>query len=266
MNNHFEISRLGYLLRRNIILDWRSLAIAGGIVSGILFLIRFLETWFSRGAAHGNGTEYAVYLIFTLAIWGAIYASMTFRSLHDKNSNEAYLLLPASSLEKVTIEVLLTSLVLPLAIIVLITFASIVTEGVTGLLFQTGFEPLNPFRKEIFIAWGYTVIGQAVFILGSAWFRKAHFIKTVLALVVGAIGFGIVTGIFFRIVFASYFEGFFTPIDMHFDMEQLMVQNYPGLMNFMEYTGRIVFYYVLTPFCWFTAWLRVKETEVSDGV
>lgn len=266
MNNYFEFGRLGHLARRNLILDWRSQAIAGGIVSGVLFLGRFLEAWISRGAAHGDGADYTEYLIITLAIWGAIYASMAFRALHDKNSNEAYLLLPASSLEKVTIEVLLTSLVLPVAIIVLITVASIVTEGVTGLLFQTGFDPLNPFQRDIFAAWGYIVIGQAVFLLGSAWFRKAHFIKTVLSLVVGAIGFGFIAGILFRIVFASYFDGFFTPIEMRFDVEQLMIRNYPGLMKFMAAAARILFYYVLAPFCWFTAWLRFKETEVSDGV
>jgi hypothetical protein len=28
----------------------------------------------------------------------------------------------------------------------------------------------------------------------------------------------------------------------------------------------VVYLYLLPPFCWFVAWLRVRETQVSHGV
>ncbi len=262
MNNQFSIRRLGYLGRNYFINNWRSLVIAAGVISGVTFIMTVFEAWVSSK----TDMEYGSMLIGSMVIWGIINASMAFHTLHDKNHNEAYLLLPASALEKVSVKILFSSLVLPLGIMVLIGLTSILSEGVTAVIFRTGFHPLNPFRPVFFQVWGYTVIAQSLFILGAAWFRKAHFIKTVLALIIGAIGLALVSGILFRIVFASYFEGFFTPIEVNFDMESLMAQHYPGLMNFLKYAWRIVFYLVLAPFCWFTAWLRVKETQSSDGV
>ncbi len=262
MNQQFDLKRLGYLGRSYIIDNWRSLAIAAGAVSGVLILVNFIGAW----AGGENAQDYSSYMIVSMAIWGVINASMAFTSLHDKNHNESYLLLPASTLEKVLVKLIINSVVLPLAIMVLITFTSIISEGVTGLIFQTGFTPLNPFQGMHFEAWLYIIIGQSIFFLGAAWFRKAHFIKTVLALIVLSIVFGILSGILFRFVFASYFDGFWIMKNIDVDMETLMIQNYPGLANFLITTAKVVFYAILAPFCWFTAWLRVKETQTSDGV
>lgn len=263
MNQQLDLKRLGYLGRTYMIDNWRSMAIAAGIVSGAMFLITFLQAWIEGGS---STMDYTPFLIGTMVIWGCISASTAFSALHDKNNNEAYLLLPASSLEKVLINLLVSSLVLPLAIIVLISVTSVISEGVTGLIFGSSFQPLNPFYGLHFKVWGYTVIAQALFFLGSAWFRKAHFIKTVLTLIIGSIALGLLSGVFFRIVFASYFDGFWDMRMVNIDIESLMINRYPGLMNFLSTSGRIVFYGILAPFCWFTAWLRVKETQTSDGV
>lgn len=262
MNQQFDLKRLGYLGRSYIIHNWRSQAVAAGAVAGVLFLVNFIGAWIGGVTTQ----DYSIYLIISMAIYSVVNASMSFTALHDKNHNEAYLLLPASSLEKVLVKLISTSVVLPFAIIVLITVTSIISEGLTGLIFQTGFAPLNPFLGIHFEAWLYVVIGQSIFFLGAAWFKKAHFIKTVLALAIMSIAFGILGGILFRIVFASYFNGFWIMKNIDIDMENMMIQNYPGLANFLMYTARIIFYAILAPFCWFTAWLRVKETQTSDGV
>ena len=262
MNNQLDIRRLGFLGRRYLINNWRSLAVAGGATAGVIFILVFLQ-----GLTTGKvNMAYSSSTIIIMVIWGCINASMAFSALHDKNYNESYLLLPASALEKVLVKLLFSSLVLPLGILVLMSLTSVIAEGVSGLLFGTGFTPLNPLEGILYKAWGYLVIVQSLFFLGSAWFRKAHFIKTILALAIGGIALGFIGGIFFRIVFASYFDTFWAMNSVDIDIETLMLSNYQGLLNFLNMAARVLFYGVLAPFCWFTAWLRVKETQSSDGV
>ena len=262
MNQVLDIRRMGYLARRDFINEWRGIAIASGAVAGAMFLGAVLHLFFG-----GLQTmDYASFLSRTLAIWGIISASLAFTSLHDKTRNEVYLMLPASSFEKTLVRLLWVSLFTPLFIMVMLTLASVFTELVTTLLFQTPFSPLNPFQGVFLKVVGYVVIIQSVFFLGAAWFRKAHFIKTVFTLILLSITLGILSTVFFRLVFASYFEGFHAPGMIHFNIGPLMESRFPVLMRTLEIIGKVLLYGFLAPFCWFFAWLRVKETQSSDGV
>jgi hypothetical protein len=253
---------MGWLARRDLINDWRGTAIASGAVAGSMFLLVILQALFDGQTS----MNYSSFLTGSLVIWGFISASLAFNSLHDKTRNESYLLLPASSVEKVLVRLLSVSVLLPIFIMILITLASVITETVTVLFFQLPFSPLNPFQGRFFRVIGYVVILQSVFFLGAAWFKKLHLIKTVFALILLAIIFGLLGAFSFRILFASFFEGFFTQKAYDFDVEALMQLQYPALMRTLETSGKVVFYGLLAPFCWVVAWLRVKETQSSDGV
>lgn len=262
MNQVLNIKRMGFLARRDLINDWRGTAIASGAVAGSMFLLVILQALFNGQTS----MDYSSFLMGSLVIWGLISASLAFNSLHDKTRNENYLLLPASSVEKVLVRLLGVSVALPIFIMILITLASVITETVTLLFFQIPFAPLNPFQGNFFKVIGYVVIVQSIFFLGAAWFKKLHMVKTVFTLILLAIVFGIVGSFFFRILFASFFEGFYTPKSLNFDVEALMQLRYPVLMNTLKVSGKVVFYGLLAPFCWVVAWLRVKETQSSDGV
>ena len=262
MNQVLDIKRMRYLARRDLINGWRATAVASGAVAGSMFLIVILQVLFEGR----KSMDYSSFLMGTLVIWGCICASLAFSSLHDKTKNETYLLLPASSLEKTLVRLLSVSVSLPVFIMILISIASIITEAVTLLFFQIPFAPLNPFQGMYLKVIGYVIIVQSVFFLGAAWFKKAHLIKTVFTLILFSIVLGLVGAFVFRIFFASYFEGFYTPRSIHFDIETLMRSRYPALMDTLVVFGKVFFYGLLAPFCWVVAWLRVKETQSSDGV
>ncbi|MCK5736694.1 MAG: hypothetical protein KAH21_09455, partial [Spirochaetaceae bacterium] len=154
----------------------------------------------------------------------------------------------------------------PLFVMAMLSLASVFTEAVTALFFQTSFSPLNPFQGVFFKTLGYVVILQSVFFLGASWFKKAHFIKTVLTIILFSIALGILGAVLFRLLFASYFEGFYTSRMIQFDIGNLMETQFPSLMNTLEIIGKVLFYGLLAPFCWVVSWLRVKETQSSDGV
>ena len=262
MNQVLDIRRMGFLARRDMINGWRATAIASGAIAGSMFLIVILQALFTGE----KSLDYSSFLMGTLVIWGSISASLAFSSLHDKTKNENYLLLPASSVEKTLVRLLSVSVALPIFIMILISIASIISEAVTSLFFQIPFAPLNPFQGMYLEVIGYVVIVQSVFFLGAAWFKKAHLVKTVFTLILFSIVLGLVGAFVFRIFFASYFEGFYTPRSIHFDIGSLMRSRYPALMDTLVVVGKVFFYGLLAPFCWVVAWLRVKETQSSDGV
>ncbi len=262
MNQVLDIKRLGFLARRDMIDGWRGNAIASGAVAGSMFLLVVLQALFDGQ----QSMDYSSYLIGTLIIWGSISASLAFTSLHDKTKNENYLMLPASSVEKTLVRLLSVSVATPIFIMILISLASLIAEGVTAIFFHTYFAALNPFQGMFFKILGYVIIIQSVFFLGAAWFKKAHFIKTILTLILFSIVLGIVGAFMFRLLFASYFEGFYNPKMIHFDMGLMMESEFPSLMNTLHIIGKVFLYGLLAPFCWVIAWLRVKETQSSDGV
>ena len=218
MNQQLDIKRLGFMARRDFINRWRSLSVAAGAVSGVLILIVLIELLFTRRSS----VEYVAYLRASLIIWGCIDASMAFLSLQNKTMNEGFLLLPASALEKTLVRLLFTSLVLPFFILAVVFLSSVVGEALGALFFRDPFVPIRMFGVGHLKTIGYVVIAQSVFFLGAAWFKKAHLVKTVFALIVISIAFGFVAAFLFRIVFASYFTGFFIPKDVNVDMESLM--------------------------------------------
>jgi len=262
MNQILDIKRLGYLARRDFLSGWRGTAVASGAVAGVLFLLVILSTFFNGQ----NSMDYYSYLTNTLIIWGSISASLAFTSLHDKTRNETYLMLPASSIEKTLVRLLSVSVATPVYIITILSLASLFSEAVTALVFQTKFSPLNPFQGMIFKTLGFVVILQSVFFLGAAWFKKAHFIKTILTLILLFIAVGILSTFIFRLIFASYFDGFFTPRVMNFDIGTFMETQFPSLIKTLQLIGKVLLYGFMAPFFWVIAWLRVKETQSSDGV
>ena len=264
MNQVLDMKRLGYLARRDFFSGWRSMAIATAAVAGGLFLSVYIGALFGRG----SGTDYLSYLTKTLVIWGSISASLAFTSLHDKTKNEAYLLLPASATEKTLVRLLATSVATPLYIIIMISLASLLSEAVKTLLLKTPFAPLNPFQGTVLKTWGGVVIFQSVFFLGAAWFKKAHFLKTVLAIIILFIALGITGSVLFRIFIGPIFRELSSSgtMNLNQDFNSLINTRLSLLMNTLEIIGKVFLYGILAPLCWFLAWLRVKGTQSSDGV
>ena len=119
------------------------------------------------------------------------------------------------------------------------------------------FRPFDPRAWEVI---RHFVGLQSVFFLGAAFFRKNHFWKTILstiALCAACVGLVAVLGFLL-------FEGSGVVLD-----EGEMYGIYLGRMRLFDLgadAAKLAYYFVLPVFCWFVAWLRVRETQVSYGV
>ena len=256
MSQHFDIERLTNLLRTDFINRYRSVGIASAALAGLVLIFVMLKAPDTSGATG----IYSTLLFCMLVIWGPIAASHSFRELHDKELNQAYLLLPASALEKMISRLLLVVVVFPLYAVVFVMALSWLMIGVQSLVGTNGWGAFVPSEFLRPIAIGTFVVNQSLFFLGAAWFRKTHFVKTVLALTGLAIGMSMFAGLVFRLVFPDAIGG-------NFDIDPAaFFRSHEGLVGVLLFTFRLCYYAVLPAFCWSVAWLRIRETQVSHGI
>lgn len=255
MNEHFSIERLWWLLRADFTAGYRSLLTVSATLAGVI-LIASMISFDPGGAAQGF---YVSWYGGMLYFWGVIASSRAFRELHDKTRNGAYLLIPASAIEKTVARLLTVTIGLAVYLLIFTTVVSLLIEGVFRLVPGSGHGLFNPLDAQLWpVVAGYLFL-QSFFFLGAAWFRRRHFIKTALVITLAGIALCVITLLTFRVIFAP--EG----IAGLGHMVARAAGSYPSLFQSLEVIG--TFFAILLPAaCWSIAWLRVRETQVSDGI
>lgn len=257
MNQVFAVERLALLMRADLVARYRTVLIIMGTVT-VLVLVQGMLT---ANSLTPLKNIFGPWFFGMLFVWGPIAASLSFRELHDKSSNEAYLLLPASALEKALARLLLVTVVLAVFVVVFLYLLGWLNALLNLVVFGQSvpmFSLADFARPRL---WSTVLVVQSVYFLGAAWFRKSHFVKTTFAFVLIALALGLVgSGLFWLFFGADTLRSFAaaTHRDVYAANE--------GLFRLLEWLGPVLYFYVLPVFCWWVAWLRVKETQVSYGV
>lgn len=263
MNEHFSWYRLGLLIRNDFVSGYR-LYLNAFAVLAIGMMINSVP-----GAGLGYMKEHFYYGWFTglIIVWGSIHASLMFTELHDKKRNEAWLLLPASALEKTLARYLQGSVFFILHNLIFVTVAALLIEGFNMLVFGRNNGLFNPLNSRVWHDIGVFMMIQPIFFLGGAWFRRARWFKTVISVFLIALILSVFAGIAFLILFSGYFDG------NGWTLPQNITLGGSGLNEHvaMLFDGTVIFLKVLCfgimpSFCWYVAWLRVRETQVSHGI
>jgi hypothetical protein len=253
----FNLRRLWLLLRGDFIADWRVDAIVMGTLTAVLLIVSMITV------LQGGETEnfYLSWYFGGLFIWAPIAASFSFKELHDKARNEAYLLLPASALEKVVARLLQATIVFFVYLVIFMTVASALVESLTWLVFgrRNGFFDAS--HEAVWAPVGHSLVIVSLYFLGAAWFRKLHWLKTALATTALPIALSCFAVVVAWLVFQDT-SGFHLgegEVYNFYVAHQGLFDALLGALKFLYFVG-------LPLFCWYVAWLRVKETEVSHGV
>ncbi len=139
-------------------------------------------------------------------------------------------------------------------------------EGINRLWFgRSGASSSTRSTRDVWCWLPHFIVAQAVFFLGAAWFRKVQYVKTLLAILIGIVAF---LGL---IVLAFWLAGIiaFTAARTDPAGGPSRVAVAPNPFDWPQRCRRslnILAFFVLPLFCWFVAWLRVSETQVSHGV
>jgi hypothetical protein len=264
-NTAFKPRRFAQLLLRDLAGGYKSLLVAMAAVAGSVILISALTVLGRKLAGASTGADfYPNMFVNILFLGGFIVTSFAFREVRQNGGGIFYLTLPASSLEKFASKLLATSVGYALGSLVFFTAAAAVSEGVNRLIFGFGNYFFNPFEQGILESLGYYLIFQSVFLLGSIWWRKLAFVKTVLMLQAVAVGIALVAGVALRIVFARYFRGWEIDFGTVPGMGLLIEQATAGYGPLVQIGNvvRIVVLSATAPVCWLIGWLRLREIEV----
>jgi hypothetical protein len=244
------LQRLLWVLRNDVIRSYRSALVISGTAALVALVVSL------SGAYDGDVGQgplfYRVFFIAALFAWGTIATSSAFSDLHGRGTNASFLLLPASALEKTLSRLLIYTVGLIVYLLAFTTALSWILESINTLWIgerRGFFSPLDA------LAWSllpHFLVAQALCFLGAAWFRKVQFVKTVGAVI------GIVMGLFAIAAGLGWLIGPAACVNAE-------CYEFP-LFDWLADAAPVAYFYLLPPFCWFVAWLRVTETQVSHGI
>ena len=252
--------RLGLLLRRDFSAGYKSVFIAMAAVGGFVILVSLVSA-FSRelGPIH----ERMYYPLLFLG--GYIVTSLAFKELHLNGQGVFYLTLPGSSLEKYLSKLLVTSAGYAFGSLIFYTAVAAAAEGINRLVFGYGHPFFNPFTRYTLTVVAAYLVTQAVFLVGSVYFRKLAFIKTNLYLWLFGIVLVILVVVFAWIIFRDYAVGSRIHLEPYFqqlgDSGEMQAVLQPLAERFLL-VAKILFWGALAPVCWVISYLRLRETEV----
>jgi hypothetical protein len=236
-------------MRADVLRNYRSWLVTTGTAAMVALAIS-LFTAYDRDV----GNEF-YFVFFSVALFGLgpLVTSQVFADMHGRATNTALLLLPASALEKTLSRLLLMTVGYVVYLAVLTMVLSWVLESINAVVFGVSRELYTPLEGAWVILPHYLVV-QSLFFLGAAWFRKLNYIKTIGSLLLIACGLGAVLVGVALVIRAGYLDDGFriNDFDTPFD----------ALTNIAS----IAYYFALPAFCWFVAWLRVTEAQVSHGI
>lgn len=251
---HFSPGRWMKLLRADLVQYKSSMSIAAMAVFGAALLVLV-----ALAPTAGGWQPHEIFIPGILYLGGLVVISYSFVELGDPVRRSAYLLVPASALEKVTARLALTLVAFPVAGLMLYWATSLVGAGLGGLIWDESFGVYNPFTEETWQLLAVYPMVHSVFFLGAVWFRKATVSKTILAVVLAQIGLAIVTALIFRVVFFDFFHGLSFEPSKEF---RLNVTDAGWLTSDLSARiGKVFTHLLFGPWLWVIAYLRLADTE-----
>jgi len=267
MSDLFSPRRFGRLLLRELASGYRGVLIAmAAVAGGIIVVSAFGALGMSlRGAPVGvvQGDAYFRFFQELLFLGGFITTSLAFREVWQNGSGIAYLTLPGSLFEKFVVKLLVTSVGFAAGTLVFMSATAAVSEVLDRAVFGAGHGFFNPFTSAVFQAVARYLVIQSFFLLGSIWFRKLAFVRTVLWIVLFGAALGIVSAIALRIGTGSMRLGGWVFNLNGAGLRDLLTpgaRGYAGAMAFKVAAEAL--FIALAPASWAAAYFRLGEAEV----
>lgn len=276
MNSYFDLNRWFLYISKHWNENKKKYLISLGAIGGLMVL------WFSflmivnRRHPMNEDMQVAAYYV-GLFLTGCLYASMLFNELGDSPKGISFLLLPASLLEKLLTAILfgvVLYFICYTAIFYFVDFIMVkVSNGVGSNIYEQ--ERLGHFTPQdvanvfvtpanrgdnfyIFFLIIYFAV-QSIFMLGSIYFTKFSYIKTLIS---GLVIF-LVLVFFQHKIIESFMPhgGFFnSTVYRVFDHEKGELN--VSIPAWIGIVGLFLIKYSFPPLFWIVSYFRLKEKEV----
>jgi len=245
----------------------------------VLAFIGLLITWFvftmlaDFNTLMGRELQQITFFLTLFAV-GTFYASQYFNDLGSRAKGITFLLVPASAFEKLLCSLLYTVVlffvvfvaayfvvdVLMVAIAKAISGTATTTEKPTvANVFEVILLRFNRDSTVNFLLFFFSV--QSVFLLGSVYFEKYSFIKTIISGFVACFLLFCIMYLFSEQLLpgGDYPQGFLTSYRVHVDgVNDRLIQ----LPRWIGEVFRFLLMYAVAPFFWLVTYFRLKEKQV----
>lgn len=270
MNQFFSFSRFRLLALKHWADNRRRYLLS------LLALVGLLAGWFAlvmigneKGNPMGTEVQKTAYF-FLLFVAGAFYASQYFRDLGSKAKGSNFLLVPASTYEKLLCALLFAVLLFFVAFTAAFYLVDFIMVQIANSYWDEGkASVINimdtsvlQFREAPAIrAVSLFLLVQSAFLLGSVYFERYSFIRTVISgFVVGFILFTLIYFLYDRFTpWGDFPEGFFVSSGVDLQGIEERPVNAPAWIGGVY---RFLLAYALAPFFWLVTYYRLKEKQV----
>ena len=256
MNSNFNITRVGHLLKKDVITNYKVLALG---LMGLFVIVSIMVM--NEIDIHSDSRDRDFHFEtfpFIILLGGFVVASVAFNELHTPNQRHVFLNLPASNFEKFLSKWLLSTLIFAIVIVVSYWVFSLILDALVSYQFDYDFIPFNPFQEDVWLAIKLFFILQPIFLIGSIYFNQYSFLKTAGTIIlVGAVTL-LIGYVLAFVILGKYFDGFeFKPrgVVPSANLDAFMEGTFTDVVKFL-------FWYCLAPFLWVVAYFKLKEREV----
>jgi hypothetical protein len=192
LERRFSMERVALLVRNRI----HEEAPAVGIVAAIVLVNNLLSLWGTHQAFFNTPRFHGGAWLATIFVGGLFIAGNAFKGMHDGKAGTEWILLPATPLEKYAAAFLDSVVAFPIAASLGGVAMSAVLALIGRALGGTGGDLWLPLNAGSLEAWAYYAIAAAVFLAGSASFRKIPVLKTIgVASVFGLVSAGLLMAV-----------------------------------------------------------------------
>ncbi len=251
MSEAISLKRI-YLLLRRVLPDMQMMML---IILLIPFILLLLHGFRHHPSAQEQELVQGMFASL-LILGGCLFASMAFTEMQDKQYNFAWFMLPASILEKFIAQLLLSTVLYIVFLIIAYFLVTLAADFLSQLLFGNRLALFQPFDAHTGVLIGRYFLFHSIFFLGAAFFRKRIIIKTLATLFF--LFFLLILIIGFTIYW-YYPECRATGSCLPFTFD---LQTY----SMYQHTLRWTLYVMLPLLLWFVAYKRVRKTDISHGV
>ena len=201
MNNTFDIQRFGLLLKRKWLVFGKIYLITLAVVFGVIlaaYAISFwpLFTYSEHFTERRISFRIPLFIILGLLFLTAV-ASSYFAHLGQKSKTIIDLLIPASTFEKFLAGVFFTSIISTVSYLLIFFMTDVIFVANLNDAAKDNFYFFASIRHNLYApVYIIPLFATSIFLLGSVYFEKFHYIKTALSVMV-------FTGIWMAVVLKS---------------------------------------------------------------
>ena len=196
-----------------------------------------------------------------LFVSGLILTSSSFKDRHNSNNIHNWLMLPASTFEKFLVRFLFSTAVIIIGSALICWLSSLLSGIANAILYDQSITLFNPFKSSVWHMIQAYLVFQPLFFLGAVWFRKNHFLKTILTLFCLQIIISLISGGLGYMFLYRFLEGNFNSLAESFFLSHRIMDG-----RVLAAALRILLQGIIPVSCWVAAYFRLKEAEVKDGV